>query len=267
MKIIGIIPARFASVRFPGKPLADIGGKPMIRRVYEQVSKAASVSEVVVATDDERILAAVTDFGGKALLTSSEHQSGTDRCAEVARKFPGYDIVINVQGDEPFIDPAQIDELASCFDIQRKAGGENGKAQGGNTTVELASLYKKITSVEELQNPNLPKIVMNEKKEAIYFSRFPVPYLRGIPAEKWLEHRDYYKHIGIYGYRRDVLLKITELPPSALEQSESLEQLRWLENGYKIQLAETLASSHAIDTPEDLERVMKEFGGEFGGKL
>ncbi|QEC52750.1 3-deoxy-manno-octulosonate cytidylyltransferase (CMP-KDO synthetase) [Anseongella ginsenosidimutans] len=252
-KIIGIIPARFASVRFPGKPLADIGGKPMIRRVYEQVCKSSAVSEVVVATDDERILRAVTGFGGKAMLTSSGHQSGTDRCAEVAGMFPGYDIVINIQGDEPFIDPAQIDELCSCFQTGEK---ENGSG------VELASLYKKITSPEELKNPNLPKIVMNGKKEAIYFSRFPVPYLRGVPAEKWLEHRDYYKHIGIYGYRRDILLEITKLPPSPLELSESLEQLRWLENGYTIRLAETRAATHAIDTPEDLQRVLKEFGGE-----
>lgn len=217
----------------------------MIQRVYEQVLKASSISEAIVATDDQRILNTVKNFGGKVMLTSSAHQSGTDRCAEVALQFPDYDIVINIQGDEPFIDPAQIDEVSSCFN---------------DPAVQLSSLCKKINSSEELQNPNLPKIVMNGKMEAIYFSRSPVPYLRGTDPSKWVEKKNYYKHIGIYGYRRDILLEITQLPPSPLEQAEALEQLRWLENGYTIRLAETHSPTHAIDTPEDLERVMREFG-------
>lgn len=258
-KIIGIIPARFASVRFPGKPLADIAGKPMIRRVYEQVCKAASISEVIVATDDDRILAAVRDFGGKAMLTSTAHRSGTDRCAEVAEKFPDHEIIINIQGDEPFIDPRQIEELCSCFN---PAPGSGSAAGDRPDRVQLATLYKKIESLAELQNPNLPKVIMNRKMQAIYFSRHPVPFMRGFPAEQWLEHHRYYKHIGIYGYRRETLMEITQLPPSPLEQTESLEQLRWLEHGYTIQLAETRAATHAVDTPEDLQRILSKHGAQ-----
>ncbi len=240
MHILGIIPARYASTRFPGKPLVDIAGKSMIQRVYEQAKKCAHLSEVIVATDDGRIFDHVTGFGGVAEMTSSDHQSGTDRCAEVAQKHPKYDVIINIQGDEPYIDPEQISTLISCFN-------------DGDT--QIATLIKKVLTDQELQNTNSPKVIVNKLSEAIYFSRSPLPHIRGQEAQNWLQHFTYFKHIGIYGYRADVLQQITKLPVSTLEKAESLEQLRWIENGYKIKVAETELETYAIDTPEDLERL------------
>lgn len=240
MKILGIIPARFASTRFPGKPLVKIHGKSMIRRVYEQAISAQSLSDVVVATDDERIAQEVKQFGGKCVMTSSNHVSGTDRCAEVISKMEGIDAVINIQGDEPYIDPEQIDLLASCFEEQ---------------SVQLATLIKKISTPADLFNPNIPKVVVNTRLEAIYFSRQTIPYLRNIAPEEWLLNSDFYKHIGIYGYTVKALEEITRLMPSKLESCENLEQLRWLENGYRIQTRITELETIAIDTPEDLRKI------------
>lgn len=240
MKILGIIPARYASTRFPGKPLVDIAGKSMIQRVYEQSSKCTELSAVIVATDDNRILDHVTGFGGKVIMTSNDHASGTDRCAEVALQYPEYDVIINIQGDEPFIDPKQIAKLAACF-------------EGSNT--QIATLVKKVSSNEELFNSNSPKVILNNTSEAIYFSRSPIPHIRGQQQENWLKHFTYFKHIGIYGYRAGVLRQITKLPVSSLEKAESLEQLRWIENGFRIKVAETDLETIAIDTPEDLAKL------------
>ena len=242
MKVLGIIPARFASTRFPGKPLIEIQGKSMIRRVYEQASKAESLSKVVVATDDERIADEVRGFGGVFVMTASTHQSGTDRCAEVSQHFPDFDIIINIQGDEPFINPKQIDLLVSCFEQEN---------------VQLATLIKKIHTEEELFSNNIPKVVINSRQEAIYFSRHTIPYIRNAEKDKWLGSHRFYKHIGIYGYTSPALLEITKLPPSSLEIAESLEQLRWVENGYAIQTRITEIETIAIDTPEDLGKIMR----------
>lgn len=242
MSILGIIPARHASTRFPAKPLADLGGKSMIRRVYEQAKKSKSLSKVVVATDHEEIYNHVIDFGGEACMTSSHHASGTDRCYEVlSKETSSFDYVINIQGDEPFIAPEQIDLVASLLD--------------GKT--ELATLVKKIDSVEQLLNPNLVKVVLNKKLEALYFSRSVIPYLRNQEQSEWVTHHPYYKHIGLYAYRNDVLEKITRLELSSLEKAESLEQLRWLENGYAIRVKETNIETMGIDTPEDLQNALK----------
>jgi len=237
MPVLGLIPARYASTRFPGKPLVDIAGKSMIQRVFEQAKKCAQLDEVVVATDDERILNHVLEFGGNAVMTSTEHQSGTDRCAEVALQYTDFEVIINIQGDEPFIDPEQISKVISCFD---------------SPDTQLATLVKKIGSEQELFNPNSPKVIINKNSEAIYFSRLPLPYIRGQEQENWLQYFTFFKHIGIYGYRADILHQITKLPVSSLEKAESLEQLRWIENGYKIKVAETDLETYAIDTPEDL---------------
>jgi 3-deoxy-manno-octulosonate cytidylyltransferase (CMP-KDO synthetase) len=240
--IIGIIPARYASTRFPGKPLADIGGKSMIQRVYEQTKKSSRISEVIVATDDNRIANAVKNFGGNVCMTSTLHQSGTDRCAEVVeqRKLQA-DAIINIQGDEPFIDPRQIDLVCSCFD---------------DATVQLATLVKKITSEELLFNPNSPKVILDKDQNAIYFSRHPIPFVRGKEQSSWLTAHAFYQHIGIYGYATEALKKITKLPVSSLEKTESLEQLRWVENGFKIRTAITTLDTLAVDTPEDLTRIL-----------
>jgi 3-deoxy-manno-octulosonate cytidylyltransferase (CMP-KDO synthetase) len=240
MKILGIIPARYASTRFPGKPLVDIGGKSMIQRVYEQSKKCALLNDVIVATDDDRIYDHVTGFGGKVVMTSPDHQSGTDRCAEISLKHPEYDIIINIQGDEPYINPEQISKVALCFDA---------------SDTQIATLVKKIQSEQELFNPNSPKVIINNNSEAIYFSRSPLPHIRGQKEDNWLQHFNYFKHIGIYGYRADVLQQITKLPVSPLEKAESLEQLRWVENGYRIKVAETELETYAIDTPEDLKKI------------
>ncbi len=237
MNILGIIPARYASSRFPGKPLVDIAGKSMIQRVYEQAKKCSRLSDVIVATDDGRIFEHVIEFGGVCAMTA-DHQSGTDRCAEVAGKHPEYDIIINIQGDEPYIDPEQITKLATCFTTPH---------------VQIATLIKRIRTTEELHNPHSPKVVVNKLDEAVYFSRSALPHIRSEEPENWLEFYPYFKHIGIYGYRADILQQITKLPVSALEKAEGLEQLRWIENGYHIKVAETELETYAIDTPRDLE--------------
>lgn len=243
MKFIAIIPARYASTRFPGKPLADMGGKPMIQRVYEQVKRA--VHDVWVATDDSRIFETVKAFGGKAVMTSTEHRSGTDRIQEAYSKIgEDFDVVINVQGDEPFIQPKQIESLKECFDSK---------------DVELATLvkpFKKEDGFDVLFNPNSPKVVINKENEAIYFSRSIVPYIRDAHHTEWLDKHTFYKHIGMYAYRVDVLKEITQLPQSSLEKAESLEQLRWIENGYRIRVGYTDVETIGIDTPEDMERAI-----------
>lgn len=241
MNIAGIIPARYASTRFPGKPLVDIDGKPMIQRVFDQAKKCKVLTQIIVATDDDRIAEAVRNFGGEFCMTSAAHPSGTDRCAEVVERMKlTCDAVINIQGDEPFIDPEQITSLAQCFEDERTA---------------LATLIKPIVSSEILFSANSPKVIVDAEQFAIYFSRHPIPFQRGVEQAEWLRHHQYYQHIGIYGYTRDALMKITKLQPSTLEKAESLEQLRWIENGFKIKTAITTVDSIAIDTPEDLERV------------
>jgi 3-deoxy-manno-octulosonate cytidylyltransferase (CMP-KDO synthetase) len=243
MNFLGIIPARYASTRFPGKPLADIGGKTMIQRVYEQVSSC--LNEVWVATDDIRIADAVKQFGGRCVMTSETHRSGTDRCLEASCKIGGdFDVVINIQGDEPFIRQSQIEALKSCF-LNRPE----------TCLATLVKPFREEDGWEVLSNPNSPKVVLNDRGEALYFSRSVIPYLRGCEPKEWLQKHTYYKHIGIYAYRLTTLGEITALPLSSLEQSESLEQLRWLENGYRIQTAVTDVENLAVDTPEDLERV------------
>ncbi len=241
MKILGIIPARYASTRFPGKPLVDVAGKPMIRRVYEQSKQSEGLDEVVVATDDERIADEVLNFGGKVELTSEKHRNGTERCAEVLERYPDFDYVVNIQGDEPFIKPQQINGLCDLLD--------------GN--VQLGSMVKKIEDPALLDNPSIMKVIMNKFHEAIYFSRTAIPYVRDYPRDEWLKHHTFYKHICIYAYRSDILFEITNLPPADLEMSESLEQLRWIENGYKIKIGITEFESHSVDTPQDLERILK----------
>jgi 3-deoxy-manno-octulosonate cytidylyltransferase (CMP-KDO synthetase) len=243
MKIIGIIPARYASTRFPAKPLVDIGGKSMIERVYLQAKKSKSLTDVVVATDDERIVLHVKSFGGKVVMTSETHQSGTDRCFEAVNTFcPEADLVINIQGDEPFIQPEQIDLVASCF---------------RSADTQIATLVKIIKTEEELFNVNIPKVVLNAQKEALLFSRQTIPAIRGKEQQEWLKNFTFYKHIGIYAYRTSILNEITSLKASSLELAESLEQLRWLENGYKIKVELTDFESVAVDTPEDLKKLTK----------
>ena len=244
MRFIGIIPARFASSRFPGKPLADMKGKPMIQRVYERVKD--TVDAVCVATDDRRIEEAVKAFGGNVVMTSEQHRSGTDRCHEAYEKVgAGYDIIINIQGDEPFIHPEQIQALKGCFD---------------DPTTEIATLVKPFKADGDFEstifNPNTPKVVFNKRMEALYFSRSIVPYIRGQKYTEWLHVHTFYKHIGLYAYRADTLREITQLPQSSLEIAESLEQLRWLENGYKIKVAITEQETIGIDTPEDMGRAI-----------
>ena len=236
--ILAVIPARWASTRFPGKPLAMIAGKSMIQRVFEQVAQSTRVDRVVVATDDNAIFDHVLSFGGQALMTNPDHPSGTDRCAEVASHFPDASIILNVQGDEPFILPQQIDLLASTL------------INAPNATI--ATLVKRLSDPSLLFNPNTVKAVFSEKAGAIYFSRHPIPFIRGTQPEKWLEKHVFYKHIGLYGFKRATLLEIASLPPTPLEQAESLEQLRWLENGYAIAVGVTDWETLGIDTPEDL---------------
>ena len=242
MNIIGIVPARFGSTRFPGKPLADINGKSMIQRVYEQCMLAGSLARVIIATDDEKIMNHIQEFGGNAVITSPQHQSGTDRCAEVIEKIgaDSCDVVINIQGDEPYIHPEQIDLLCSTFDEEE---------------TKLSTLVKKIMSVDELFNHNNVKVILNKRKEAVYFSRSPIPYNRNFPVQDWLKYSTYYKHIGIYGYRTKTLLEVSRLSKTNLEVTESLEQLRWIENGIIVHAEITSLESFAIDTPDDLIKI------------
>lgn len=241
MKILGIIPARFQSSRFPGKPLIDIAGKSMIQRVYEQCLKSDKLNEVIVATDDQRIMDHLKSIGAQGLMTSTDHLSGTDRCGEVASKYPEFDVLINIQGDEPMIDPSQIDLICKCFD---------------KTETQIATLVKKITSMEELFNENTPKVTLNKNQEALYFSRQTIPFLRGKEKNNWLQEHTFFKHIGIYGFRTEVLTELIKLSQSSLEIAESLEQLRWIENGFSIQCALTDKESQAIDSPADLEKLL-----------
>lgn len=241
LQFVAIIPARYASTRFPGKPLALLGGKPVIQRVYEQVS--AVVEDAVVATDDERIYEAVEAFGGRVVMTSTEHRSGTDRCYEAYCKIGReYDVVINVQGDEPFIAHSQLRAIMGCFEDE---------------ATQIATLVKPFVvedGIEALENPNSPKVVVDSASRAIYFSRSVIPYLRGVEREEWLKHHTFYKHIGMYAFRSEVLREVTSLPQSSLEKAESLEQLRWIENGYKIGVGVSDVETVGIDTPEDLAR-------------
>lgn len=245
MKIIGIIPARYQSSRFPGKPLADILGKSMIQRVYEKCLASNKLAEVYVATDDQRIYDHVISFGGKVVMTKETHNNGTERCKEVLDKLDDDEvsIVINIQGDEPFISPNQIDLLADLF------------AQYPET--EIGTLIKKIEDYETLFNPNTPKVVFTPHFDALYFSRNTIPYQRDCDKSTWIEHHNYFKHIGIYGYTSKTLRELVDLEETSLEKIEKLEQLRWLEKGYRIKVAETTHETIGIDTPEDLERVVK----------
>ena len=243
MKFAGIIPARYASSRFPGKPLAIIHNKPMIQHVYEQASKADQLDDLIVATDDSRIEKVVKEFGGKVMMTELTHSSGTERCAEIQKTLNHignlFDVIINIQGDEPFIDPKQIDLVASCFNE-------------GN--VQIATLAKKIENEKELFDPNVVKIITDINDKAIYFSRQTLPYIRGQKIEYWIQSSAHYKHIGIYGYQSAILEEIVALKKTPLEDAESLEQLRWIENGYSIKVKETSIESYGVDVPEDLSK-------------
>jgi len=241
MKFIAIIPARYASTRFPGKPLAILGGKTVIERVYQQAVKA--VEEAYVATDDERIFEAVERFGGKAIMTRADHKSGTDRIEEAVEKLhTDADVIINIQGDEPFVQQSQLETLKSLFD---------------DRLTQIATLGKRFESMDAVMNPNSPKIVMDNNQYAMYFSRSPIPFIRGKEQDEWLSEYPFLKHLGLYAYRRDVLAEVTKLPQSSLEKAESLEQLRWLQNGYRIKVGLTDVETVGIDTPEDLERAEK----------
>ena len=238
MKFIAIIPARYASTRFPGKPLAMLGGKPVIQRVYEQAT--AVLGEAYVATDDERIFQAVEAFGGRAVMTRSDHRSGTDRIEEAAEKIQtNADVIINVQGDEPFIQASQIKTLMHLFD---------------DPTTQIGTLGKRFETMEAAKNPNSPKIVCDRRGFALYFSRSVIPFVRGKEESTWMEHYPFLKHLGIYAYRRKALHEVTQLAQTPLEIAESLEQLRWLENGYRIRVGITDVETVGIDTPEDLQR-------------
>lgn len=244
MKFLGIIPARYASTRFPGKPLADICGMSMIERVYRRVKLA--LDDAWVATDDDRIYDAVTAFGGNVVMTSPTHRSGTDRCYEAYRNIASKaDVVINIQGDEPFIAPSQIEEIMKCFD------------DPSTQIATLARPFDPALGVDALFNPNTPKVVFDENMFAMYFSRSVIPYVRGSEKEEWCKKASFFTHIGMYAYRADALEQITSLPQSALELAESLEQLRWLQNGFKIKVGISDCGTIGIDTPEDLERACR----------
>ncbi len=248
MRFLGVIPARYASTRFPGKPLVEIAGKTMIQRVYERSAEA--LEEIWVATDDERIEAAVKAFGGRVVMTSVDCPTGTERCREAAEKIAAsssrpFDVVINVQGDEPFLHPEMLESLKSCF---------------GDGTADIATLVNRVVHPEEILLPSEVKVVFDKNKDALYFSRSPIPYVAEIEQAKWHEHHTFYKHVGVYAYRMDVLRRITELPASPLEAAEHLEQNRWLENGYRIRVEITDHESIPVDTPEDLARIQRLLG-------
>lgn len=246
MKTLAIIPARYASTRFPGKPLALLGGKPMIQWVCERVSAMPELDDAIVATDDQRIFDAVKAFGGRVMMTSAHHKSGTDRCGEVLASLEAqgehYDVVINVQGDEPFVETEQLRSLIEAFDAQE---------------VQIASLKKAISDPATLFSPNAVKVVTDLNGMALYFSRHTLPYQRGVDEQQWIEGHTYFKHVGIYAFRADTLKQLVRLPQGALERCESLEQLRWIENGYRIKMIETSVENVGIDTPEDLEEASK----------
>jgi len=246
LKFIAVIPARYASTRFPGKPLAVLGGKTVIQRVYEQA--VSVLPEAYVATDDKRIFKCVEDFGGRAVMTRADHKSGTDRIEEAVEKIEEQGarsekkddlVVINIQGDEPFIQPSQIETLMHLFD---------------DPETQIGTLGKRFDTIEAVRNPNSPKIVTDRRGFALYFSRSVIPFIRGVEADEWMPHYPFLKHLGVYAYRREVLAEVTHLPQSALEKAESLEQLRWLENGYRIRVGLTDMETVGIDTPEDLAR-------------
>jgi len=241
MKFIALIPARYASTRFPAKPLALLRGKPVIQWVWETAARC--MDDAVVCTDDERIMQAVERFGGRAVMTSTSHRSGTDRCYEAYQKVgQGADVVVNIQGDEPFIHPTQLQTIRACFE---------------NADTQIATLVKPFRpedGLEALRNPNSPKVVVDSQMRALYFSRSVVPYVRGVEPDEWLSRHTFYKHIGLYAYRADVLRQITSLPQSSLEVAESLEQLRWLQNGFSIRVGITDVETIGIDTPDDLMR-------------
>jgi 3-deoxy-manno-octulosonate cytidylyltransferase (CMP-KDO synthetase) len=246
MNFIGIIPSRYESTRFPGKPLADICGKPMIQRVYEQAVKA--MDEVWVATDDERIVNAVKGFGGNVVMTALDHRSGTDRCAEAAMKISKitgncYDVVVNIQGDEPFMQPREIELIMECFTDSPNTG--------------IATLIQPILKNEDIFRPDMVKVVLDNESNAIYFSRSPIPHIFGAEGSKWLEHYPFYGHVGLYAYRYSTLQELAKLSEVVLEKVESLEQLRWLENGFKIKTNITGSDNFGIDTPEDLEKAIE----------
>ena len=244
-KILGVIPARYESSRLPGKPLVDIGGETMISRVFRQASKCDSLNEVIVATDDDRIYREIDQMGGNVIMTSSEHRNGTERCCEVVEKLSkGFDYVINIQGDEPFIAPESINGLASVL---------NGKS-------ELGTLVKKIIDYDDLWKDSVMKVVFDNRWQALYFSRQCIPYVRSADKDRWLEQATFYKHVAIYAYRVDILKEIVRLPMGRLEGIESLEQLRWMENGFQIQIVETEYESMSIDTPADLEKIRSLYG-------
>ena len=248
--VLGLIPARFASTRLPGKPLVDLGGRSMIQRVVMQ-ARQANLARVVVATDDERIFQHVHDFGGEAVLTHPNHPSGTDRLWEAFQQLGSpaeVHCIVNIQGDEPFIHPTQINALADLF-------------ADPTTAPDIATLVKSVVSNEELFSPHLPKVVLNHRGEALYFSRHPLPYQRGREPAEWLAHHRYLRHLGLYAYKPAVLEQLTRLPVSPLEAAESLEQLRWLEAGYRIRCAETELDAFGIDTPQDLERALARLAG------
>lgn len=241
MKFIGIIPARYASTRFPGKPLAMLGGEYVIQRVYEIVAK--TLDEAYVATDDQRIFDAVLSFGGKAVMTRTDHKSGTDRIEEAVEKINSdCDVVVNVQGDEPFIHPSQIETVCRCFD---------------DPQTQIATIGKPFDAMDAVENPNSPKIVVDNNGNAMYFSRSVIPFVRGKQCEEWIKEYPFLKHLGLYAYRKEVLAEITKLPQSSLEKAESLEQLRWLQNGYRVKVGVTDIETVGIDTPEDLIRAEK----------
>ncbi len=241
MRVLGIIPSRFGSSRFPGKPLVDLMGKSMIQRVYEQAKKCTAFDAIVVATDDDRIFDHVKGFGGEVVLTSTEHESGTGRCGEVLTTYAEYDIVINIQGDEPLIRPEQLQLLIDLFK---------------DDTVEIGTLVKQIKQEEDVRNPNRIKVVLDEKGNGIYFSRSPIPHVANTPHSAWLEKNTFFKHIGIYAWRKNTLTTLLNLPACPLEKIESLEQLRWLYYGYKIRTVETTIETPNIDAPEDVEAVL-----------
>lgn len=239
MKVVGIIPARYASTRFPGKPLALIKGKPMIQRVYEQALKSV-LDTVVIATDDVRIADAVMNFGGRYVMTDPNHRSGTDRCCEALELLDEqYEAVVNIQGDEPFIDPEQINQVVELI---------------CRNDTDLASLAKRIDDEDELFSPNTVKVVMNKQGNALYFSRNPIPFMRNLDRKEWFNKGSFYKHIGIYAYKAEILRQIADMQPTDLEMAESLEQLRWLENGLNIRVGVTVSDNVSIDHPKDIEK-------------